>query len=85
MVDRWIADSNMPAFNDKNSKKQLDVLTASIAQKKALTIGTLTARSVMLDQLLAELNKMKRMLLELNMVAMGDKRLIANKDNTPPL
>ncbi len=78
MIDRWIADSNMPAFTDKKSKKQLDVITASVAQKKALTIATLTARSVMLDQLLVEVNKMKRMLLELDMVAIGDKRFIAN-------
>lgn len=78
MVDRWIADSNMPAFTDKNSKKQLDVLTASAEQKKSLTIATLTARSVMLDQLLAEINKMKRMLLELDMVVAGNKQFIAN-------
>jgi hypothetical protein len=78
IVDRWIADSNMPAFTDKNSKKQLDVLTASVAQRKGLTIATLTSRSVMLDQLLVEVNKMKRMLLELDMVAIGDKRFIAN-------
>ena len=79
MIERWIADSNIPAFNDKNSKKQLDVITASASQKKSLTIATLTARSVMLDQLLAEVNKMKRMLLELDMVAVGDKRFIANE------
>ncbi len=82
MVDRWIADSNMPAFTDKNSKKQLDVITASVAQRKALTIGTLTARSVMLDQVLVEVSKMKRMLLELDMVAIGDKRFIANNSQT---
>lgn len=82
MIDRWIADSNMPAFNDRDSKKQLDVITGSVAQRKALTISTLTARSVMLDQLLSEVNKMKRMLLELDMVAIGDKRFIANSSQT---
>jgi hypothetical protein len=82
MIDRWIADSNMPAFTDKSSKKQLDVITGSVAQRKALTIGTLTARSVMLDQLLVEVNKMKRMLLELDMVAIGDKRFVANSSQS---
>ncbi len=85
MVDRWISDANMPAFTDKNSKKQLDVLTASVAQEKGLTIATLTARSVMLDQLLAEVNKMKRMLLELDMVVTGDKRFIVSNQKSQQL
>lgn len=78
LTDRWIADSNMPAFTQRDSRKQLDVLTASVSQRKGLTIDTLTARTVMLDQLLAEILKMKRMLLELEMTAIGDKRFIAN-------
>lgn len=79
LVDRWIADANMPAFTDRHSKKQLDIITASAAQKKGLTIATLTARTVMLHQLLCELQKMKRLLLELDMVALGDKQFIADK------
>lgn len=75
LVDRWIADSNMPAFNDRHSKKQLDVLTASVSQKKGLSISTLTARIVMLKQLHAEIWKMKRMLLELTMALQGEKQL----------
>lgn len=78
LTERWIADSNMPAFTQRDSRKQLDVLTASVSQRKGLTIDTLTARTVMLDQLLAEIMKMKRMLLELEMAADGDKRFIAN-------
>lgn len=78
LTDRWIADSNMPAFTQRDSRKQLDVLTASVSQRKGLTIDTLTARTVMLDQLLAEIMKMKRMLLELEMTATGDKRFIAS-------
>ena len=77
LVDRWIADSNMPAFTDRNSKKQLDVITASVAQRKGLSIGTLTARQVMLNQLSAEIMKMKRMLLELTMVLDGEKEFVA--------
>ncbi len=78
LIDRWIADSNIPGFTDRNSKKQLDVITASVSQRKGLTISSLTVRTVMLDQLLAEVVKMKRMLLELEMVTNGDKRFIAN-------
>lgn len=75
LVDRWIADSNMAGFTDRRSKKQLDVITASVAQKKGLSIATLTSRSIMLQQLHAEVWKMKRMLLELTMVAQGEKSL----------
>lgn len=73
LVDRWIADANMSGFTDRNSKKQLDAITASVSQKKGLTINTLTSRSIMLQQLHAEVWKMKRLLLELTMVSMGEK------------
>jgi len=85
IIDRWISDSNMSEFTDRHSKKQLDVLTASVAQEKGLTINSLTARSVMLQQLQAEVLKMKRMLLELNMVAQGEKQLVAQSNNLPRL
>lgn len=75
MVDRWIADSNIPAFTDRTSRKQLDVITASVAQRKGLSIATLTARQAMLQQLSAEVMKMKRMLLELNMAVQSEKHL----------
>lgn len=82
IVDRWITDANMPAFTDRQSKKQLDVLTASFAQRKGLSIGTLTARSVMLQQLEAEIGKMKRLLLELAMAAQSEKQLISSGENS---
>lgn len=85
IIDRWIADSNMSGFTDRHSKRQLDVLTASVAQKKGLTINSLTARSVMLQQLQAEVLKMKRLLLELNMVANGEKELLAQNNDQPVL
>jgi len=85
IVDRWIQDSNMSGFTDRHSKKQLDVLTASVAQKNGLTINSLTARSVMLQQLQAEVLKMKRLLLELNMVAQGEKQLVAQTSDLPRL
>lgn len=84
MIDRWVADANMPAFTDRHSKKQLDVLTASFAQKKGLSIGTLTARNVMLQQLEAEVSKMKRLLLELAMAAQNEKQLISTVDGSAP-
>jgi hypothetical protein len=86
IVDRWIADANMPAFTDRHSKKQLDVITASLAQRKGLSIGTLTARSVMLQQLEVEVWKMKRLLLELSMAVQSDKQAISNNSlqDSPP-
>ncbi len=75
LIDRWISDSNLPGFTDRNSRKQLDVLTASVAQQKGLTINSLTARINMLRQLHAEIWKMKRMLLELTMAVEGQKQL----------
>jgi hypothetical protein len=84
LVDRWVADSNMPSFTDRHSKKQLDILTASVSRRKGLSIGTLTARSVMLQQLSAEIMKMKRMLLELTMTVQGEKQLTASEPNSVP-
>ncbi len=84
LVDRWVADSNMPGFTDRKSSKQLDVITASVAQRKGLSISTLTSRSVMLQQLRAEIVKMKRMLLELTMVVQGEKTLTAYESNKGP-
>jgi len=77
LVDRWISDSNIASFTDRSSKKQLDVLTASVAQHKGLSIATLTTRQVMLQQLSSEIMKMKRMLLELTMVVQGEKQFTA--------
>ncbi len=75
LINRWVCDSNISSFTDKNSAKQLDAITASVAQKKGLTIATLTARQEMLQQLAAEIYKMKRMLLEITMVINGEKAL----------
>lgn len=75
LVDRWIADSNMPAFTDRHSKTQLDVLTASKPTKKGLSIATLSARIVMLQTLQSEIFKMKRLLLELTLVLQGEKQI----------
>lgn len=83
IIDRWIADANMPAFTDRSSKQQLDVITASMAQKKGLSIGTLTARSVMLKQLHAEIWKMKRMLLELAMAVQNEKQVVSSSSLPP--
>lgn len=79
MVDRWISDSNIPGFTNRDSKTQLDVLTGSVAQKKGLSIATLNTRQVMLQQLSAEILKMKRLLLELSMVVQGEKQLVATQ------
>jgi hypothetical protein len=84
LVDRWIADANMPGFTDRQSTKQLDVITASVSQKKGLSISSLTSRSVMLQQLHAEIWKMKRMLLELTMVVQGEKTLTASQSLNSP-
>jgi hypothetical protein len=78
LIDRWIADANIPAFTQRGSREQLAVITASESRHKGLSIATLTARSVMLEQLAAEIRKMKRMLLELNMALQGEKQLPAS-------
>ncbi|MBS1955457.1 MAG: hypothetical protein JST89_14840 [Cyanobacteria bacterium SZAS-4] len=79
MVDRWISDANIPNFTNRDSKAQLGVITASVAQKKGLSIATLNTRLVMIEQLSAEVMKMKRMLLELSMVVQGEKQLVATE------
>jgi len=75
LIDRWITDKNITAFTNRQSKEQLDVITASVAHQKGLTIDTLMVRQAMLRQLAAEIMKMKRMLLELTMVVQGEKHL----------
>jgi hypothetical protein len=72
--------ANISGFTDRNSKHQLDVITATVAQKKGLSITALTARTVMLQQLSAEVLKMKRFLLELKLVVVGEKQFeLTNK------
>lgn len=78
IIDRWVSDSNIPSFTDRTSRKQLDVITASVSQRKGLSIGTLGARENMLQQLHMEIAKIKRMLLELIMVVQGEKQFVSN-------
>ena len=75
LIERWIADKNIPGFTESTGSKQLDVITASVPRKKALDIAALNTRLAMLQQLGAEILKMKRMLLELSMVIHGDKNI----------
>jgi hypothetical protein len=73
LIDRWITDTSIPTFTNRESVRQRDILTASGAHAKALSIDTLNMRLVMLQQLAAEIQKMKRMLLELTMAVDGSK------------
>jgi hypothetical protein len=75
LIDRWISDKNIPNFTDRLSAKQLEIITASAEHKKGLSIGTLNARQEMLQQLTAEIMKMKRMLYELSMAVRGAKQI----------
>jgi len=75
LIDRWIADNNIPSFTDRKNKALIDAITATVSQPKGLSIETLTARQDMLEQLAGEVMKMKRMLLELSLVAKGDKTI----------
>jgi hypothetical protein len=77
MIDGWIADANIHTFTDRNSKRQLDIITASVPHRNGLTIETLEVRTVMLQKLTGEIMKMKRMLLELNMAVIGEKQCVA--------
>ncbi|MCW5822629.1 MAG: hypothetical protein KIT34_07475 [Cyanobacteria bacterium TGS_CYA1] len=85
LIDRWISDSNIPDFNDRKSKAQLDVLTASVPREKGMSIETLTSRTVMLMQLHAEIQKMKRFLLELTLAVQGEKQLSLGAYDAPHL
>lgn len=75
LIERWIEDKNIPGFTESTASKQLDVITASVPRKKALDISALNTRLAMLQQLGAEILKMKRMLLELSMVVHGEKNI----------
>jgi hypothetical protein len=75
LIERWVTDNNIPAFTDRASSKFLDALTATKPQKKGLNITTLNTRLAMLQQLGAEVLKMKRLLLELAMVVHGEKHI----------
>ncbi len=75
LIERWIEDKNIPEFTESTASKQLDVITASVPRKKALDIAALNTRLAMLQQLGAEILKMKRMLLELSMVIHGEKNI----------
>lgn len=75
LIDRWISDKNIPSFTDSKSKKQLDAVTASVAQKRGLCIENLNVRLVMLEQLEGEVLKLKRLLLELSMAVNGSKTI----------
>ena len=75
LVDRWVGDKNIPSFTDRNSSAQIQILTASTTQKRAVTIEILQTRQTMLNQLSAEILKMKRMLYELALAVHGDKHV----------
>jgi hypothetical protein len=75
LIDRWISDKNIPNFTDRSSKQQLDVITAANPRKKGLSISTLNARQQLLQQLSAEILKMKRLLYELSMSIRGTKQV----------
>jgi hypothetical protein len=73
MIDRWIADKNLPSFTDRGSSSQIDLITNSEPQKKTVTISVLSTRLSLLSQLAAETFKMNRLLLELEMALDGSK------------
>ena len=75
IVDRWIADKNIPSFTSRTSERQVDVITGTKSIPKTLTIDLLSTRQTMLDQLTSEILKMKRLLLELMLVVRGTKQI----------
>lgn len=76
ILAHWIMDKNIPDFTDKHAKKQIDIITGSIQQKKTLTLAILRHRQVMFKQLAGEISKMNRLLLELMMVLEGSKHIM---------
>lgn len=75
IIDRWIADDNIESFTDRNSKQQIAIVTGYSDKPLTVTIEVLLTRQTMLEQLCSEVFKMKRLLLELNMVVTGRKHL----------
>lgn len=75
IVDRWIADKNIPSFTDRTSRQQLDLITAANRERTSVTIDILSARESMLQQLSSEIFKMNRLLLELILVVRGEKHV----------
>lgn len=75
IVDRWVADKNIPSFTSRASERQVDVITGTKTIPKTLTIDLLSTRQTMLDQLTSEILKMKRLLLEIMLVVRGNKQI----------
>lgn len=75
LIDRWVADANIPSFTDRSAKSQIEALSGDSKDKHALNISLMQTRVSMLSQLGAEIAKMKRMLLELTMAARGEKQV----------
>lgn len=75
LIARWISDKNIPSFTDKSNERQIDILTATVSQKRGLSIDSLNVRLVMLEQLQGELEKMKRLLMEIAMVITEEKEV----------
>ncbi len=75
LIDRWVADKNIPKFTDRHDKAQLELLAATVDTRKGITIDLLQTRKVMLGQLANEVVKMKRLLFELSMALNGEKRV----------
>ncbi|MBY0356944.1 MAG: hypothetical protein K2W82_03000 [Candidatus Obscuribacterales bacterium] len=75
LIMRWIRDQNIPTFTGLKSKKQIELITATATHRKGLSIDVLTLRIVMLQQLGAEIMRIKSYLLELSMVVSGNKKI----------
>jgi len=75
LIDRWIADKNIPGFTNAGEERQVNLISAINTPRKGINISLLTLRVTMLQQLGAEIQKMKRPLFELMLVVRGTKHL----------
>ncbi len=75
IINRWIGDDNIASFTDRNSKEQIAIVTGNSTKPLTVTIEVLLTRQTMLEQMCSEVFKMKRLLLELNMVVAGKKHI----------
>lgn len=73
IINRWIADGNIASFTDRRNKEQIALVTGNSDKPLTVTIEVLLTRQTMLEQMCSEVFKMKRLLLELNMVVSGKK------------
>ncbi len=75
LIERWVTDKNIPQFTVSTRQSDIAMSTGSGHNRAGVNLAVLQVRKAMLDQLGAEIFKMKRLLLELMLASKGQKQL----------